>query len=137
MKNTLNNKNMNKLIWVVIIGAFVFYKYYNYNKYVKIENGQVVITDFQWQGSGASPYYDIYGDFDTLDKEMYRVLSDKSGVWEVVCKGTTKDNYGTDQNYSYPLGDINADDLKKYQSEKYWKEGGGAMTLFQNYMRKK
>jgi hypothetical protein len=124
---------MNKLIWVVIIGAFVFYKYYNYNKYVKIENGQVVITNFQWLGAGTS----IDGDFDTLDKEMYKVLNGKSGVWEVVCRGTTKDNYGTDQNYSYSLGDINADDLNKYQSEKYWKEAGGTMTIFRNYTRKK
>ncbi|NEW84874.1 MAG: hypothetical protein GZ094_21240 [Mariniphaga sp.] len=104
------------------------------NKFVKIDQYQVIITDFQWYGD-PQKWGSMTGDFQGLDVELYNSLKGKSGVFTIQLVNNIHDKYGNINPESKSIGTINADELSKYQSMSFWRqESGGTLDIFANYI---
>jgi hypothetical protein len=92
--------------------------------YVSVRQDSLIIEDFKWN-IGIEGRNIVGGDFDRLNKKVYNILKDKSGVYHVVLKQNKEDKFGNSYIDSYSVGILDAEGLNKYQTEEYWiKEGG-------------
>jgi hypothetical protein len=89
---------------------------------------QLDITKFNW-GYGVTEINKFNGDFDRLDEKVYDLLKGKTGICRVNLQGNGKDKYGKADSTMQYIGDINIDELNKYQSWKYWQRDAGIGAL--------
>lgn len=117
------------LFITVILFSFTFF-----NQYVKIDGKRVIITDFIWSGV-PEVWGSMTGDYQALDKEIFNSLKGESGVYAIMLVEKVTDKYGNKTTNSNYIGNINADELNKYQSVSYWKSGtGGTLKIFASYI---
>jgi hypothetical protein len=89
---------------------------------------ELKISNFSW-GYGVVTINQFNGDFDRLDEKVYNLLKGKTGTCKVNMQSTAKYRYGKpDLTISY-IGDINIDELNKYQDWKYWQRESGIRKL--------
>lgn len=106
----------------------------NSNQYVKISGSQIIVTDFSWSGD-ANLWGSMTGDYDALDVEIFNSLKGENGVYTIILVENNADKYGNKTTNNYSIGTINADELNKYQSVSYWKNGtGGTLDIFASYI---
>jgi len=86
------------------------------------------ITKFSW-GYGLVGFNQFSGDFDKLDENVYDLLKDKSGTCQVYMQAQDNDKYGNKDSTMKYIGDINIDELNKYQDWHYWQTSAGIRTL--------
>jgi hypothetical protein len=95
----------------------------------------LTITKFSC-GYGITEFNHFSGDFDKLDEKVYDALKGKSGSCKVYLEQQGKDNYGNDSHATNYIGDINIDELNKYQDWTYWQKDAGIKTLLYKNINK-
>lgn len=91
------------------------------------------IKEFAW-GYGMVTVNAFNDDFDKLDEKVYNLLKDKTGTCRVNIQDNSKDKYGQQSANMRYIGDINIDELNKYQDWKYWQREAGVRTLLYKHI---
>ena len=89
---------------------------------------QLTITDFQWS-YGRIEINEYSGDFEKLDRKVFDLLKGKSGKCSVYMTSKTKDQYGSDKVSNDLIGELDLQELNKYESWEYWHKNAGIMQL--------
>lgn len=104
----------------------------NYKKPVLELSGStpyiLTISDFQWS-YGRIEINKYSGDFEKLDRKVYDLLKGKSGKCAVYMTSLTKDQYGSDKVSKELIGELDLQELNKYESSEYWHKNAGIMQL--------
>lgn len=96
---------------------------------------QLNITEFSW-GYGITAINQFNGDFDTLDEKVFDLLKGKAGLCQLYLQETGKDKYGNGEKAMTYIGDIDINELSKFQSWKYWQQEAGIRTiLYKKYLK--
>lgn len=104
----------------------------NYNKPTLELTGsnpyQLNVANFQWS-YGVTAINQFNGDFDKLDQKVFNLLQGKSGICQVRIENRTTDKYGKSDTSMLYVGDINIDELNKYQDWSYWQKESGIRKM--------
>ncbi|MDB5288427.1 MAG: hypothetical protein JWR05_3376 [Mucilaginibacter sp.] len=96
----------------------------------------LTISKFTWS-YGTTEINKFNGDFEKLDEKVYNLLKDKKGICKVYLESTSKDEYGKTNSASDYIGDINIDELNKFEDREYWHKNGGTLhLLYQKFILK-
>lgn len=94
---------------------------------VRIKDNSIIITNFSFMHTP----FGLDGDFDSLDKKVFKKLKGKSGSYTVVLISDSVDSYGKKGKKSRTLGTIDATELSKYENAVYWsRKTGGTKKFF-------
>ncbi|GAB3915380.1 hypothetical protein [Mucilaginibacter boryungensis] len=94
---------------------------------------QLNVTEFPWS-YGMTGFNQFNGDFDKLDYKVYDLLKGKSGICEVYLQSNGTDKYGNADKTFLHIGDINIDELNKFQDWHYWQKESGIRTLLYKHI---
>jgi hypothetical protein len=93
------------------------------------------VTDFPWS-YGLIGFNEFNGDFDKLDEKVYTLLQGKNGVCQVYIEQKGTDKYGNSNSALHYFGNINIDELNKYQGWQYWHKAGGVQAIIYSHLFK-
>jgi hypothetical protein len=97
----------------------------------------LTISDFKWS-YGMVDINKYSGDFEKLDHKVYDLLKGKTGKCIVYMTSKTKDQYGSEKTESQLIGELDLEELNKYESSEYWHKNAGIVQLLnQKYFPKK
>ena len=135
------NAEMVKLVVIACILFAVSYLYVNYQgkffslfktkPYLELSGNsshRLNISEFVW-GYGMTEINQFNGDFDKLDEKVYDLLKGKSGTSSVYIEAKVVDKYGNSNSTMNYVGDINIDELNKYQDWQVWHNDAGIRTI--------
>ena len=75
----------------------------------------------------------VSGNFDELNKLVFKKLKGKNGICILSNKVDEKDYYGKKTSNTYKIGAINIDELNKFEDYKTWvNRTGGTVKLIRN-----
>ncbi|MGN6177833.1 MAG: hypothetical protein ACTHNW_01555 [Mucilaginibacter sp.] len=87
---------------------------------------QLNISEFPW-GYGTVAINKFSGDFDKLDEKVFDLLKGKTGICKVYLADNGTDKYGNHNSNSKYIGDIDMNELGRYQDWKFWQNGDGGI----------
>lgn len=91
----------------------------------------LTISDFEWS-YGITSINRYNGDFEKLDKKVFKKLNGKDGVCKIYLNSMIKDQYGKEKLETNYIGDFDLSDLNKYESWEYWHKNSGIISLLNN-----
>jgi hypothetical protein len=138
MKDFLKEWGIPILVFIILIPVYLYFTNSSFSysvdralddpPYLKISNNALYIDDFNFS-VGVVGFNQVSGDFEKLNQKVYNLLKGKSGKYNVFLKVEERDKYGKTSSDYKLFGTINADELNKYQSAKYWGESGGLQPI--------
>jgi len=89
---------------------------------------ELKITDFTWS-YGLVGINQYNGDFEGLDKKVFDLLKGKQGSCKVYLESKAKDQYGKESSEFNYIGDLDLDELNKYEDWEFWHKSVGIVSL--------
>lgn len=138
MKQFLKEWGIPILVFIIAIPVYLYFNNPSFSyqvdraldepPYLSLKNNSLYIDEFKFT-VGMVGFNQVSGDFDKLNEKVYDLLKGKSGKYEVFLKVKNKDKYGNTSEEYQSFGSVDADELNKYKSAKYWNESGGMQVI--------
>lgn len=96
--------------------------------YVEVNEGEITVSGFKWS-YGTIRVNELSGDFDKLDKKVFNRLKGKEGKISLYIENTTTNSYGRTDSKTEYIGDIDLNELNRYQGWEYWHKTSGIRPL--------
>lgn len=86
------------------------------------------ISNFTWS-YGLTSINELNGDFEKLDEKVYNALNGKSGLCSIFIQSQQKDQYGKLIGTVENFGQIDINELNRYEDWHYWHNNAGIRPM--------